>query len=324
LTVLEGIRALAPSSVIMVGIAFGVDADKQRIGDILVSQQLRSYELQRYGTADDGKPTIILRGDRVTASAKLLDRFRSGVFDWPGRRGRWGKRVHFGTILSGQTLVDNVDFRDQLRELEPEAIGGEMEGVGLYTAAQTAKVDWILVKAICDWADGNKSGEKVVVSNDKVSRKISTKDRDQKNAANNAAQFIMHILQKDSFVGEDSETKEAQRPRGNSQEVVNFGERVLYTEEFLQVWRNLPPQKQQIVRQKVGLLITNPRHHSLKAHRLKRADGELWECYLIRRFPHRLLFRYQGDKILLVQMGSHRVVDRVHVTRFEGKTSMPE
>jgi nucleoside phosphorylase len=90
--------------------------------------------------------------------------------------------------------VDNVDYRDQLRMLEPEAIGGEMEGVGLYTAAQNAKVDWILVKAICDWADGNKSGEKTVVSRDGDSKKISTKDRDQKIAARNAAEFTIHVL----------------------------------------------------------------------------------------------------------------------------------
>jgi nucleoside phosphorylase len=200
LTVHEGIQALAPSSVIMVGIAFGVDAHKQRIGDILVSQQLRGYELQRYGTARDGTPRITLRGDRVTASVKLLDRFRSGYFDWPSRRGRWGKRVHFGTILSGQTLVDNVDYRDQLRTLEPEAIGGEMEGVGLYTAAQNAKVDWILVKAICDWADGNKAGERTIVSNNGTQKQISTKDRDQKTAAANAAQFTMHVLRKTRLV----------------------------------------------------------------------------------------------------------------------------
>jgi nucleoside phosphorylase len=200
LTIHEGIQTLAPSNVIMVGIAFGVDAHKHHIGDILVSQQLRGYELQRYGTADDGTPSIILRGDRVTASVKLLDRFRTGYFDWPSRRGRWGKRVYFGTILSGETLIDNVDYRDQLRALEPEAIGGEMEGVGLYAAAHNAKVDWILVKAICDWADGNKSGERMAVSSNGTSRKISTKDRDQKTAAENAAQFTMHVLRKTRLV----------------------------------------------------------------------------------------------------------------------------
>ena len=95
LTVHEGIQALGPSCIIMVGIAFGVDPDKQRIGDVLVSKQLCDYGLQRVATAHDGSLTIIPRGDRVTASVKLLDRFKSGSLDWPappyqnqGRRSR--------------------------------------------------------------------------------------------------------------------------------------------------------------------------------------------------------------------------------------------
>jgi nucleoside phosphorylase len=194
LTVYEGIQALGPASVSMVGIAFGVDPYTQHIGDILVSQQLCGYERQRYGTACDGSPAIISRSDRVTASAKLLDRFKSASLDWPGRRGRWSKQVFFGTLLSGETLVDNVDYREQLRALEPEAIGGEMEGVGLYAAAQNAKVDWIIVKAICDWADGNKSAEMTVVSGNGKGRTKSLKDQNQRRAANNAAQFTLYVL----------------------------------------------------------------------------------------------------------------------------------
>ena len=38
----------------------------------------------------------------------------------------------------------------------PEAIGGEMEGVGLSAAAIRSRVPWILAKSICDWADGQK------------------------------------------------------------------------------------------------------------------------------------------------------------------------
>ena len=50
LTVQKGIDSLSPAAVIMVGIAFGVDASWQKIGDILVSENLRPYELQRVGT----------------------------------------------------------------------------------------------------------------------------------------------------------------------------------------------------------------------------------------------------------------------------------
>jgi hypothetical protein len=93
----------------------------------------------------------------------------------------WEKvSVRFGLVLSGEKLVDNLDFREQLRVLEPEAIGGEMEGAGLYVACHDAKVDWILVKAICDWVDGHKNRNKT---------------KRQALAAHNAARFVLHVLQ---------------------------------------------------------------------------------------------------------------------------------
>jgi len=37
-----------------------------------------------------------------------------------------------------------------------------MEGVELYAAATEAGTEWIVVKAICDWADGTKSKTKAL------------------------------------------------------------------------------------------------------------------------------------------------------------------
>src|SRR5436190_24226168 len=47
LVVYEGMEALSPSAVIMVGIAFGLIPQEQRFGDILVSDQLMGYEMQK-------------------------------------------------------------------------------------------------------------------------------------------------------------------------------------------------------------------------------------------------------------------------------------
>lgn len=174
LTITESILDLRPSAIIMVGIAFGVDEQKQNTGDILVARQLVNYEPQRLGAE------IHLRGDRSSASPRMLDRFRSGTLDWQGAPAR------FGLIVSGEKLVDQLAFRDQLLRLEPEAIGGEMEGAGLYAAALRQRVDWILVKAICDWADGNKD-------QDKANR--------QQTAAHNAAQFVVHVIRQGGFAG---------------------------------------------------------------------------------------------------------------------------
>jgi nucleoside phosphorylase/tetratricopeptide (TPR) repeat protein len=164
----KGIDALSPAAVIMVGIAFGVDEGKQAIGDILVSENLRPYERQRVGQRKK-----ILRTDRPAASPWLLSRMKSADLEWEGAQ------VRFGVVLTGEKLVDNFNFREQLRRFEPEAIGGEMEGAGLYVACHN-KVDWILVKAICDWADGNKAQDK---------------DTRQQTSATNAAKFVLHALQ---------------------------------------------------------------------------------------------------------------------------------
>src|SRR5919108_423617 len=73
MTVSKGINALLPDAVIMVGIAFGVNKKRQLIGEVLVSQQLMLYELQRVGTMKDNtQPLVIPRGDRPHASPWLL------------------------------------------------------------------------------------------------------------------------------------------------------------------------------------------------------------------------------------------------------------
>ena len=173
LTIKDAILEVKPSAVVMVGIAFGVNPKKQKIGDILIAKQLQPYDLQRVGTTETGTAKIILRGDKPHCSEKLLDRFRTAHL-------RWKKaKVNFGLVLSGQKLIDNLDFRDQLLALAEDAIGGEMEGGGLYVACQKSKVDWILVKAICDWADGKKG----------VGKK-----RKQQIAAQNAAEFVIGTL----------------------------------------------------------------------------------------------------------------------------------
>ena len=123
--------------------------------------------------AADGQSRIILRGDKPHAWPWLLNHLKSANLLWDGAR------VRFGCILSGEKLVDNLDFREQLHSFELEAIGGEMEGTGLYVACQDQKVDWILVKAICDWADGHKAQDK---------------DARQQTAATNAAAFVLYAL----------------------------------------------------------------------------------------------------------------------------------
>src|ERR1019366_4129458 len=105
-TVDKAIRSLNPGAVIAVGIAFGMDESKQSIGDILVSKQLRLYELQRIG--EESK--IVLCGARPDAAPLLVNHFR-GFADT-----KWeGASDTSGVIMTGEKLVDNVDYRKQLQ-----------------------------------------------------------------------------------------------------------------------------------------------------------------------------------------------------------------
>lgn len=149
-TVDKGVQALSPGAVIAVGIAFGVDDKKQSIGDVLLSKQIRLYDIQRVGKKS------IVRGDKATASTRLINFFEGFAQDgWGGE-----EAVRPGVVLSGDKLVDNMAFRTALVKFEPEAVGGEMEGAGLFVASLDHKVDWIVIKAICDWGDGEKGKNK--------------------------------------------------------------------------------------------------------------------------------------------------------------------
>jgi nucleoside phosphorylase len=183
LTTSQAIQALRPQAIIMCGIAYGLRKNEQKLGDILVSKQLEYYDPQKV----DRKLGKIQRGDRATASERLLDRFRGAELEWTGAP------LHFGLILSGEKLVNDPTFRNELLTIEPEAIGGEMEGAGLYAAAKAAGVDWILVKAIYDWADGKK------------------KENAQLLAADHAAQFVFYVLEMGEW-GKNSPARSTAEP----------------------------------------------------------------------------------------------------------------
>jgi nucleoside phosphorylase len=153
-TTLDAIDAWHPKAVIMVGIAFGVDKADQNIGDVLVSEVILPYDNKKIG---EEKTTY--RGPRPQAGQILLNRFKNSK-GWKHATEEGDAKCIFGHLLSGETLLDQLVARDELLKVFPTAKGGEMEGAGVYAAADTRKVEWLLVKGICDFADGNKGENK--------------------------------------------------------------------------------------------------------------------------------------------------------------------
>jgi nucleoside phosphorylase len=159
-----------PRAVIMIGIAFGKDRTKQRVADVIVASEVISYEPQRVGLED------VPRGQIPPTNDTLLNRFENAADWWFERPDKSRCSLIVGPVLSGEKLVDNPKFKKDLFTRYPQAVGGEMEGAGLGAAAVSTNTAWILVKAICDWADGRKDS------------------RHQPLAAAAATSLVLHIL----------------------------------------------------------------------------------------------------------------------------------
>lgn len=140
----------------MPGICFGKDMQKQKIGDILISEFIVEYDNSKIKNGHD-----IPRGSIVRSGLTLFNRFKN-CFGWEYSLEDGSKpRIINGRLLSGSKLVDDKEFKRHLFELFPEAIGGEMEGSGVYAASfHESFNEWILVKGICDWAENKESEDK--------------------------------------------------------------------------------------------------------------------------------------------------------------------
>ncbi|MFQ6601890.1 hypothetical protein [Flavobacterium sp. C3NV] len=156
LTAAQAIDAWNPKAVVMIGVAMGVDDEKQRIGDVLLSETIISYESQRLS-----KQKIVQRGPIVDAGMILLNRFKNAT-SWNCSLGEDKyARLLAGQILSGEKLIDNLKERNKILKAFPQASGAEMEGAGIYAACKTKNInEWVLVKGICDYGDGNKNVDK--------------------------------------------------------------------------------------------------------------------------------------------------------------------
>ncbi len=145
-------------TVIMIGIAFGMyneetDLPKQKYGDVLVSTKIFPYENQRLNK--DGSKKY--RGIEHDANPHLIEAFRLVEPEWHQvNLSGESTRVELCPLLTGEKLVDNLTKRNELKASHTDYRGGEMEGMGIASTCDSNKIPWIIVKAICDFADGNK------------------------------------------------------------------------------------------------------------------------------------------------------------------------
>lgn len=145
------------TSLICLGMAFGVDHAKQDYGDVLVSSSLIPYD-SRMIMSDCGLPKESFHKVKRFATKPylqaLLERERDRV--------KRPYKVHVGALLTGAAHISCGAYRTFLvkkcgkavrLEAGEEIIGGEMEGGGLLSVSDPADPVWIVVKGISDFAD---------------------------------------------------------------------------------------------------------------------------------------------------------------------------
>ncbi|MBN2591294.1 MAG: 5'-methylthioadenosine/S-adenosylhomocysteine nucleosidase [Sedimentisphaerales bacterium] len=147
-----------PTVLILIGIAAGINKEV-RLGDIVVSDQIVDYELGKVSPGGVTPRWSVYRSDPVLLS-KLTDyRDASWIADIavPRPDGQTGliPRILRGVVLSGNKVIADKKTAGAIGSIWPHAHAIEMEGAGIAAAVHgsTMTTSFIMVKAICDYAN---------------------------------------------------------------------------------------------------------------------------------------------------------------------------
>jgi nucleoside phosphorylase len=155
----DAIRRWRPRYVLLVGIAGGIKAKDVQLGDVLVSEQVVDYELQKL-TADGSlerwqvhraDPRLLGAVQHLTASEwlKYVSAPRPNI-NKPKR--------HIGPIASGDKVIAFDKVLNGYRDKWPALLGVEMEAAGAASAVFNAPQPpaFFMIRGVSDFADQDK------------------------------------------------------------------------------------------------------------------------------------------------------------------------
>ena len=150
-----------PQAVLLVGIAAAA-LESQRLGDVVVGRSVFYYELNK--VSPDGRlpqPDMI-HADRTLYSAAVTARKWPGIVrvPRPDGSGICPERL-FGDIASGEKVIGDPRFRDEVTSPDRKIRAIEMEGYGFSVAALEAEqnIRHLVIRGLCDYANQTKSDE---------------------------------------------------------------------------------------------------------------------------------------------------------------------
>lgn len=215
----KAVKWFQPELVVSLGVAFGIAPKEQHIGDVLISSAVIPYDIFNKDT--DG--TIKLRSKDIIYTQDVLNAWdvliRTSDFSLDEERESLIKRKlefkwYYGALLSGGSVLSNEEKKKALLKAakdcgEEKVIGGEMEGVGVYSECKKLNIPCIVIKGICDWGAEKNSWEAVINLVNKQHQEDSQypsdcpSNKDVKNcvqayAMDHAAEALFRLLRFDS------------------------------------------------------------------------------------------------------------------------------
>jgi len=171
-------KATMATTLLQVGMAFGVDRSVQKHGDVLVSEAMFPYEQSSIVDADHG----LWRHDWTETKSATANSIALRMLKEEGKRRRDNSscKVFFGTMISGSSRIAGCNFLREVMKNVRNVVGGEMEAIGLVSAS--SRPLWAVVKGISDFADRLRSQD-------------AKQHRDL--ACRNAAEFALDALRND-------------------------------------------------------------------------------------------------------------------------------
>ena len=139
-------------AIISIGIACGIKK-KVQLCDVLVSSEVVNYDKQI--------EEYVPKGKAITVSSQLLKLFTQ-PFQWPNHAMKKYLKDHrqripnvkSGVILSGPYPVDPAVTKTLVEKFTHEGIGIEMDGAYPFAENQQTTLNYIIIKAVCDFGDG--------------------------------------------------------------------------------------------------------------------------------------------------------------------------
>ena len=157
----DGIRRWCPRYVILVGIAGGIGEEVQ-LGDVLVSDQIVDYEMQKVrDTGSDIRWQIHRADPRLLAAAGHFNEPAWDAAVVHSRPTAGAPTVHIGPICTGNKVLADGRLAKQYKSVWKKLIGVEMEAGGAASATlQSAGAPgFLMVRGVSDLANPEKDTE---------------------------------------------------------------------------------------------------------------------------------------------------------------------